>query len=198
MWRDHPFSQRNKTTERAVGLGVACTREGGALGQNLNKEGGGDIGPLYKIGVYDPSSKCVYVKTSKKNLCCSIYIKIVAIMNRKGIGQTNTCLNFLKVHIKNCSDVALSIPLERVQKGKYWGVVVQKVDISGYRQENIVSLWLPVNVCCILIQFFMTLKVHLVDFEQIQNVILETSFVTVKVILISRSSTFSKLSVKIA
>ena len=109
-----PIQPKKQDNRKSSGDGVACNREGGALGQNLKKEGGGDIGPLYKIGVYDPSSKCVYVKTSKKNLCCSIYIKIVAIMNRKGIGQTNTCLNFLKVHIKNCSDVALSIPLERV------------------------------------------------------------------------------------
>ena len=29
MWRDHPFSQRSKTTERVVGLGVVGNREGG-------------------------------------------------------------------------------------------------------------------------------------------------------------------------
>ena len=27
IWRDHPFSQRNKTTERAVGVGVGGDRE---------------------------------------------------------------------------------------------------------------------------------------------------------------------------
>ena len=27
MWRDHPFSHRNKTTERAVGLGIGGDRE---------------------------------------------------------------------------------------------------------------------------------------------------------------------------
>ena len=29
MWWDHPFSQRNKTTERTVGVGVGGDREGG-------------------------------------------------------------------------------------------------------------------------------------------------------------------------
>ena len=32
MWCDHPFSQRSKTTERAVGVGVE---------QNLKKKEGG-------------------------------------------------------------------------------------------------------------------------------------------------------------
>ena len=41
MWRDHPFSQRNKTTERAVGVGVGVNMEGGGVGQNLKKRGGG-------------------------------------------------------------------------------------------------------------------------------------------------------------
>ena len=30
MWRDHPFRQRNRTTERAVGVGVGGDREVGA------------------------------------------------------------------------------------------------------------------------------------------------------------------------
>ena len=38
MWRDHPFGQRNKTTERAVGVGVGGDR-GGGIGQNLKKGG---------------------------------------------------------------------------------------------------------------------------------------------------------------
>ena len=138
------------------------------------------------------------LKFLKKNLCCSIYTKIVTIMKTGKEHDKQICLDLLKVHIKNCSDVVLAIPLERVQKGNYRVIVVQKVDISGYRQENIVSLWLPVNVFFILIQFFMTLKVYLVDFEQIQSVILETSFVTVKMIFISRSSTLSKFLVKTA
>ena len=29
MWHDHPFSQRNKTTERALGLWVGGNRKGG-------------------------------------------------------------------------------------------------------------------------------------------------------------------------
>ena len=30
MWRDHPFSQRNKTTERAVGVRFGDNRERGS------------------------------------------------------------------------------------------------------------------------------------------------------------------------
>ena len=36
---DHPFSQRNKATERALGLDVGG-KGGGTKGQNLKKEGG--------------------------------------------------------------------------------------------------------------------------------------------------------------
>ena len=41
MWHDHSFSQRNKTTERAVGLGVGADREGREEGgvPILKKEG---------------------------------------------------------------------------------------------------------------------------------------------------------------
>ena len=31
MWCDHPLGQRNKTTERAVGVGVGGNKEGGGL-----------------------------------------------------------------------------------------------------------------------------------------------------------------------
>ena len=44
MWRHHPFSQRNKTTERTVGLGVDGDRKvgkGGEVGQSFKKEGWG-------------------------------------------------------------------------------------------------------------------------------------------------------------
>ena len=41
MWRDHPFSQINKTTERAVGWGLEATGKEGGVGQNLKKGGGG-------------------------------------------------------------------------------------------------------------------------------------------------------------
>ena len=42
MWRDHPFGQRNMTTERTMGVGVGGDREvrgGGGRGvaQNLKK-----------------------------------------------------------------------------------------------------------------------------------------------------------------
>ena len=36
MWRDHPFSQRDKATERAVRVGVGGDREEGG-GGGLNK-----------------------------------------------------------------------------------------------------------------------------------------------------------------
>ena len=38
MCCDHPFSQRNRTTERTVGVGVGGDREVGG-GQNLKKSG---------------------------------------------------------------------------------------------------------------------------------------------------------------
>ena len=50
MWRDHPFSQRNKTAERAVGVGVGDDRE--KFGQNLEKGGVGNIRGSSKIGVW--------------------------------------------------------------------------------------------------------------------------------------------------
>ena len=53
MWRDHPFSQRNRTIERAVGVGVGRDKEvggGGAVGWTKfeKKEWGGT---QYKTGV---------------------------------------------------------------------------------------------------------------------------------------------------
>ena len=43
MWYNHPFSQRTKTTERAVGVCVGGDREGEWVGggQNLKKRGEG-------------------------------------------------------------------------------------------------------------------------------------------------------------
>ena len=38
MWHNHPFSQRNKATERAVGVRVGDGREG-EVGQSLKKGG---------------------------------------------------------------------------------------------------------------------------------------------------------------
>ena len=40
MWRNHPFSQRNKTTERELGLGVGGGREWGAGGTKLKRARG--------------------------------------------------------------------------------------------------------------------------------------------------------------
>ena len=39
MSRDHPFSQRNRTTERTMGVEVGGDREVGGGGQNLKKGG---------------------------------------------------------------------------------------------------------------------------------------------------------------
>ena len=45
MWRDHPFSQRNKATERAVGVEVGDEEEGGGGGgTKFEKKGVGNIG----------------------------------------------------------------------------------------------------------------------------------------------------------
>ena len=51
MWRDYPFSQINKTTERAVGVGVGGDRERGwGGGQKLKRGGRQCRGNLHKIG----------------------------------------------------------------------------------------------------------------------------------------------------
>ena len=43
MWHDHPSSQRNRTTEKTVGVGFGGDRKvGGEVGQNL-KRGSGEI-----------------------------------------------------------------------------------------------------------------------------------------------------------
>ena len=45
MWRhDHPFGQRNKTTERAVGVGIGSNREVGL--DKIRKRGPHKIGGL--------------------------------------------------------------------------------------------------------------------------------------------------------
>ena len=44
MWHDHPFSQGNKTTERAVGVGVGGNRVGGSGCTKFEKVGGGGVG----------------------------------------------------------------------------------------------------------------------------------------------------------
>ena len=54
MWRDHPFSQRNRKRVRTVGVGVGGDRKVGmGVGQNLKKwEGVGNIrvsAPLYQL-----------------------------------------------------------------------------------------------------------------------------------------------------
>ena len=47
MWCDHSIIQRNKTTERAVGVGLGSNREGGGVGQNLKREIGNNGGGLH-------------------------------------------------------------------------------------------------------------------------------------------------------
>ena len=54
MWRDHPFSQRNRKRVRTVGVGVGGDRKVRmGVGQNLKKwEGVGNIGgsaPPYQL-----------------------------------------------------------------------------------------------------------------------------------------------------
>ena len=39
MWHDHPFNQRNMTSERAAGLGVGGDTEMGARGPKFEKWG---------------------------------------------------------------------------------------------------------------------------------------------------------------
>ena len=49
MWRDHPFSQRHRTTERAIGMGVGGDRGvggGGGLEKKM-KKGVGNIGWVF-------------------------------------------------------------------------------------------------------------------------------------------------------
>ena len=55
--RDHPFSQRNRTMERTVGVGNGSNREVDGIGQNLKKRGRGNIGGLDKIGRLAPLSQ---------------------------------------------------------------------------------------------------------------------------------------------
>ena len=40
MWRNHPFSQRNKTTERELGMGVGGGRE---IGGGVDKIKKGEV-----------------------------------------------------------------------------------------------------------------------------------------------------------
>ena len=47
MWCNHSFSQRNKTTERAVGVGIGGDREGRVRGWINFKEGLG--GRKYRV-----------------------------------------------------------------------------------------------------------------------------------------------------
>ena len=55
MWRDHPFNQRSKTTERAVGVGMGVHRRDGRL-DKVGKGGRQYKGGLQKIGGYDFSA----------------------------------------------------------------------------------------------------------------------------------------------
>ena len=47
-WHDHPFSQRNKTVERVVGIGVGGNREGGRWTKFEEKKVGGGGGRQYR------------------------------------------------------------------------------------------------------------------------------------------------------
>ena len=57
MWRDHPFSQRNRTTDRTLGgWGLEVTGKlGGGAWTKFEKRGVGNIGGgLHKIGWLAP------------------------------------------------------------------------------------------------------------------------------------------------
>ena len=49
MWCNHPFSQANKTIQRAVGVELGGNKEERKVAQNLKKEVG-NIGGLHEIG----------------------------------------------------------------------------------------------------------------------------------------------------
>ena len=48
MWSDHPFNQRNRITERTVGVGIAGHREVEGV-DKIFKKGVGGGGDLHKI-----------------------------------------------------------------------------------------------------------------------------------------------------
>ena len=77
MWRNHPFSQRNKTIERAVGVGVEGNREDGGVGQNLKKRGVGNIGGVNKIGGLGPHLATMHYFIFKKFLTHKEYLLIL-------------------------------------------------------------------------------------------------------------------------
>ena len=57
MWHDHPFSQRNRTTERTVGVEVGGDREVGVTGWTKFEKGSGSKhyrGVFMKRGVRTP------------------------------------------------------------------------------------------------------------------------------------------------
>ena len=55
MWRDHPLSQRNRPTERTVGVGVGGDREVKEGGwTKLEKWKVDNMGGLHKIGGFAP------------------------------------------------------------------------------------------------------------------------------------------------
>ena len=47
MWHDHPFSERNKTTEREMGVVVGDGRERGGGWTKFEKEGVENIGRVF-------------------------------------------------------------------------------------------------------------------------------------------------------
>ena len=55
MWSDHPLNQRNRTTERTVGVRVGCDREVEAGRWTKPEKGGRKYrGNLHKIGELAP------------------------------------------------------------------------------------------------------------------------------------------------
>ena len=87
-WSDHPFSQRNRATEKTVGVGVGGDREfrgGSSGGQNLRKKGGVQYRRgLHKIGGL--AALCHLCKDNK----LTIYVRTMNFVNYYKIDDAYT------------------------------------------------------------------------------------------------------------
>ena len=71
MWCNHPFSQKNKTTERAVGVGVGDDREGGGGGRGWTKFEKGEVA---NIGAHCAQNSKLWKKVYIYTLKCHIEV----------------------------------------------------------------------------------------------------------------------------
>ena len=111
MWCDHPFSQRNETTECRMSSGGGGLRQHGkGVGKNLKKGRVGNIGVLIKQGVRTPlptvkgvqalfSRKCFFLDKQNQHICSKFFnikdlvVKIVVVVKISGKNE------ILKIHI---------------------------------------------------------------------------------------------------